>query len=147
MFRRKFIYKYIGCYWEQWESARFVSFKLLFGYCLSSQKLKIHDTFVQKFQQLNINRFHSSNFGNAIADFRESKFFVEALDMVRIMYEVNIHSAACFLKRYSSQGGDVRMFPAWLELFFSPIKVGENSSNSTCRVFYPTWWLMKPPPI
>lgn len=118
MFRRKFMYKYIGCYWEQWESARFVSFKLLFGYCLSSQKLKIHDTFVQKFQQLNISRFHSSNFGNAIADFRESKYIIEALDMVRIMYEVNIHSAACFLKRYSSQGGDVRMFQTCLNCFF-----------------------------
>ena len=38
--------------------------------------------------------------------------------MVRIMYEVNIHSAACFLKRYSSQGGDVRMFQTCLELVF-----------------------------
>lgn len=121
-------------------SARFVSFKLLFGYCLSSQKLKIHDTFVQKFQQLNINRFHSSNFGNAIADFRESKYIVEALDMVRIMYEVNIHSAAC-QEEISKSRWWCRNVSNRVWIVFSPIKLGKIHPIWPAGIFpLVGWW-------
>ena len=106
----------------------------------------------QKFQQLNINRFHSSNFGNA-------KKRLPGIKVFRRGFRYGPHhvrgehplSSLFFEEIFKSRWCGVRMFQTCLELFFSPItrwipiltsffkwvettnqiKVGEDSSNST----------------